>query len=85
MKDSCERCLMPFKKDRGKRESDLYCSYCFKDGEFFYKGTDIKEFKKLCHEAMIQRGINKYLAKIYTFMISFAPYWKKNKNYTDPV
>ena len=71
---------MPFKQDTGKRESDLYCSYCFKNGEFVYKGADLKEFKKYCYEAMLKRGINKYLAKFYTFLIGFAPYWKKIKN-----
>ena len=67
---------MPFNKDSGERESDLYCSYCFKDGKFVYQGDDLSEFKKYCYEAMVEKGTNKYLAKFYTFMISFAPYWK---------
>ena len=79
MGKSCERCLMPFKKDTGKRESDLYCSYCFTNGAFVYLGNDLAEFQKYCYEAMIHRGINKYLAKIYTFTISFAPYWRRKK------
>ncbi len=77
MKNTCEMCLMPFKKDSGKREADLYCSYCFKDGEMVYKGTDINEFKQCCYKAMIERGINKYFAKFYSFLIPFAPYWRK--------
>lgn len=79
MATSCEKCLMPFKKDPGPRESELYCSYCFKDGDFVYKGNDINEFKKYCYEAMVQKGMNRYLARFYTFMISFAPYWRKQK------
>ena len=77
MGNSCERCLMPFTKDTGNRESEKYCSYCFKGGEFIYKGSDINEFKRYCYKAMLNKGINKYLAKFYTFMISFAPYWRK--------
>ena len=70
---------MPFNKDQGKRESEDHCSYCFKNGEVVYKGTDIKEFKKFCYEQMIKDGINKPLAKFFTFLITFAPHWKKIK------
>lgn len=77
MKDACAMCLMPFKKDTGKRESDLYCSNCFKEGEIVYKGTDPQEFKEICYRAMIDRGMNKYLAKFYSFFIPFASHWKK--------
>lgn len=31
----CESCLMPFSQDPGPRESDRYCSYCFKNGALF--------------------------------------------------
>ena len=70
-------CLMPFKKDTGKRESNLYCSNFFKEGEIVYKGTDSYEFKKLCYKAMLDKSVNKYLAKFYSFFIPFAPHWKK--------
>ena len=77
---SCEMCLMPFKKDKGKKESQFYCSYCFKDGELVYKGDDIKPFQQLCYQSMVRNGANKYLARFYTLFIPFAPYWKlKNK------
>lgn len=35
----CESCMMPFKKDpKGEnRESEKYCSYCFRDGNFAMK------------------------------------------------
>ncbi len=74
---NCESCLMPFSKDPGKRESEKYCSYCFKNGELCYKGSDLGEFQKVCYESMTARGANKLLAKFYTFMIRFAPRWKK--------
>lgn len=75
--NACESCLMPFSKDSGVRESDRYCSLCFKNGELCYKGNDLKEFQKICYDSMISRGTNKLLAKFYTFMIRFAPRWKK--------
>ena len=68
---------MPFNKDTGVRESDKYCSLCFKDGKLCYEGTDVKEFQKGCYESMVSKGMNKYLAKFYTWMIKFAPRWKK--------
>ena len=68
---------MPFNMDPGKRESDIYCSLCFKSEELLYTGNDIKEFKKICYQGMRKRGINKFMAKIYTFLIGFAPRWRK--------
>ncbi len=74
---SCESCLMPFSKDPGKRESDKYCSYCFRDGKLCYEGNDLKEFQKRAYQGMLEHGTNKYLAKFYAWMIKFAPRWKK--------
>lgn len=68
---------MPFSKDPGQRESDIYCSLCFKNGELCYKGTNLKEFKQFCYQGMRERGINKFLAAFYTFLVGFAPRWKK--------
>ncbi|MDE0118678.1 MAG: zinc ribbon domain-containing protein [Bdellovibrionales bacterium] len=79
-KKSCDSCLMPFNKDLGKRESDIYCSFCFKNGEFLYKGDSLKEFKQLCYQGMKERNINKYVSKLYCFMIGFAPRWKKHND-----
>ena len=74
---ACESCLMPFSKDVGVRESDKYCSLCFKNGKLCYEGNDSKEFRRIAYESMIDRGTNKFLAKLYTFMIRFAPRWKR--------
>ncbi len=61
-------CLMPFSKDDGKRESDKYCSYCFKNGEISYKGTDVHEFRKMCYKQMVNNGTPKLLAFFYDFV-----------------
>lgn len=73
----CESCLMPFPKDPGVRESEKYCSYCFKNGALTYQGNDIKEFQRTCYTKMRANGVNFFLARLYTFMIRFAPRWKK--------
>ena len=74
---NCESCLMPFDKDPGKRESDKYCSLCFKNGKLCYEGNDVREFQKVCYQEMLKGGMNKYKAKFFTFLIRFAPRWKK--------
>jgi hypothetical protein len=68
---------MPLHKDTGQREHESYCSYCFKQGELCYKGNDLKEFQNICYKSMREHGVNLILAKIFTFMIRFAPRWKK--------
>ena len=68
---------MPFSKDPGQRESDKYCSYCFKNGKFTYEGNDVNEFKKESYKAMRANGMNPIMAKLFTWMIGFAPRWKK--------
>lgn len=73
----CESCYMPFSKDPGKRESDKYCSLCFTDGKLCCEGNDLKEFKRVAYQSMCSRGTNVFLAKLYTFMVRFAPRWKK--------
>lgn len=75
-RESCESCMMPFSKDTGVRESDRYCSYCFKDGKLCYEGTDVKEFKKAMIDAIVSRGEPKWKARIFAFMAGFAPRWK---------
>jgi hypothetical protein len=78
MKDMCESCLMPFKNDTGKRENKKYCSLCFKGGKLCYPGDDLKTFQKYCYEGMRKRGMNPILAGLFTWIVSFAPRWKKN-------
>ena len=73
----CESCLMPFSKDPGKRESEQYCSYCFQNGKLVYEGNDVNEFKKRSYEGMRAQGMGKLQAKFFTWMIGFAPRWKK--------
>ncbi|MCC6405450.1 MAG: hypothetical protein IT405_03655 [Candidatus Yanofskybacteria bacterium] len=75
----CESCMMPFVKDPGPRESERYCSLCFKNGKLCYEGSDLKEFQRVCYESMVRRGTNKFMARLYTFMIRFAPRWKNRR------
>ena len=75
----CDSCWMPFYKDPmgEKRESPLYCSYCFSNGTLNYEGADLKEFQDIVYKAMRARGVSWPMAKMYTWMIRFAPRWRK--------
>lgn len=75
MNKKCESCLIPFDIDTGQRESDKYCSMCFKDGQFTYEG-DLKNFQKICYNGMREHGMNYFLAKLFTYLIRFAPRWR---------
>lgn len=68
---------MPFAKDKGNRENPDYCSLCFRNGTLCYEGSDLKEFQRMCYKNMRANGVNFFAAKLYTFMIRFAPRWKK--------
>lgn len=67
--------MMPLAKDPGPRESEVYCSYCYRDGKFTYEG-DLKGFQKVSYEGMLRNGVNPYIAKFYAYMIRFAPRWR---------
>ena len=69
--------MMPFSKDRGIRENDKYCSYCFKNGKLNYEGSDLKVFQKASYKSMVGKGMNPLMAKLFTFLIRFAPRWRK--------
>lgn len=80
----CESCLMPLGKnleDAGTEvdgtKNSRYCKYCYKDGKLCYEGNDLKEFQRVSYESMRAHGVNLVMAKIYTWLIRFAPRWKK--------
>lgn len=78
MEGYCQSCMMPFRKDpKGEnRESEIYCSYCFLNGQLCYPGSDVKEFKKAMVKAIVARGESKWKAYLFAFMAGFAPRWK---------
>ena len=85
MKKMCECCGMPLSKDPKKGGSnkdgsisEKYCSYCYEDGEFFYKGNDVKEFQEFCRKKMIESGHSKFVAWIYTRGMKRLPRWKNS-------
>lgn len=85
-KNSCESCGMPFKKDPkgGGSNADgsmstQYCSYCYQNGKFVHENVSVKEFQKICMNAMKKSGMSGFLAWIFTRPIPQLPRWKAKK------
>ncbi|GAA4884253.1 zinc ribbon domain-containing protein [Flaviramulus aquimarinus] len=78
----CQSCGMPMKKDpqqggfnkNGTKSAD-YCSYCYVDGEFTFKGTT-KEMQAFCKQKMIEQGSPKFLAWLFTRSIPRLSRWR---------
>ena len=54
---NCQSCGMPLKRDEkgggtnaDKSISKKYCSYCYENGEFVYKGNNVSEFQEYCQK-----------------------------------
>jgi hypothetical protein len=77
---SCECCLMPLSKDTGQRTSDKYCSHCYQGGHLKAEGTSLREFQRRAYEGMRQSGTNPLMARLFAFLIRFAPYWKQRRS-----
>lgn len=75
--NSCESCLMPLAQDKGPRESDKYCSKCFRNGKLVYEGNYLKEFQRMAYEGMRADGMNLLKARLFAWSIRFAPRWRK--------
>lgn len=78
----CQSCGMPMSKDpqhggtnRDGTKSVDYCSYCYIDGEFTFKG-DVKEMQAFCKEKMIEQGSSKFIAWLFTRNISRLTRWR---------
>lgn len=73
---------MPIKKNpqhggfnkNGTKSAD-YCSYCYVDGEFTFKGT-VKEMQAFCKEKMIEQVTPKFLAWLFTRSIPRLSRWR---------
>lgn len=63
-------------KDGSK--SDKYCSYCYKDGEFFMKDEikTAKDMQQMCIKMMKKQGMNGAFAWLMTRGIPRLERWK---------
>ncbi len=78
----CQSCGMPLSKDPnvGGTNTDgsknqMYCSYCYQNGEFTYKGN-VKDFQEFCRQKMIEGGHSKFIAWLFTRGMKRLGRWK---------
>jgi len=82
----CQSCGMPLKKDPqgGGTNADgsknaKYCSYCYKNGQFVGGDVSVTEFQEFCRKKMIEGGMPKVFAWLFTRRMSRLERWKNKK------
>ena len=75
---------MPMRKDPqgGGTDADggrnaTYCSYCYQNGEFTFKGT-VEEFQEVCRKIMVEKGMSRILAWLFTRGMKRLHRWKNH-------
>ena len=89
IKKICQSCGMPLKQDPQKgatnadgSKSELYCSYCYEDGQFLCKAETVYEFQSLCKEKMLADGMNRifvwfFSSKLFAGRLKKLARWSK--------
>jgi len=80
---NCQSCGMPFSKDpehggtntNGSKNA-MYCSYCYKEGNFTQPDFTVKEMRKFCKEKMKEIGFPGFIAGFFTLGIPKLERWK---------
>jgi hypothetical protein len=74
---------MPLKKDlqgggtnADGSKNELYCSYCYQNGDFTFHGT-VEEFQEFNRVQMIKVGHSKLFSWVFTRRLKRLPRWKK--------
>lgn len=83
---NCQSCGMPLKHDpkKGGTEKDgtksrQYCSYCYEKGKFLSPAIDTpQKMQQFCMEKMREKGMNRFVAWLFTRSIPRLARWRKN-------
>ena len=83
---NCQSCGMPLKRDEkgggtnaDKSISKKYCSYCYENGEFVYKGNNVSEFQEYCQKKMMEGGHSRFVSWLFTRGMKRLDRWKTQK------
>lgn len=78
----CQSCGMPLSNDpkgggtnTDGSKSEKYCSYCYENGDFLYKGHQ-KDFQEFCRVKMKESGHSGFTAWLFTRGLSRLERWK---------
>ena len=78
----CQSCTMPIDntEDRGTEKdgtkSELYCKYCYRQGEFINPGQTLQDMKTIVTEQMQQRHIPDAVIQQSMHMLPGLKRWK---------
>lgn len=79
---NCQSCGMPLSndpKDGGTNAdgsiSEKYCSYCYENGDFRYKGN-VKDFQEFCRQKMVEGGHSRFKSWLFTRGLTRLERWK---------
>ncbi|MCG8307884.1 MAG: zinc ribbon domain-containing protein [Cytophagales bacterium] len=80
---NCQSCGMPLSKDPEKggtnadgSKSIMYCSYCYKEGNFTQPDFTAKKMQQFCKEKMKEMGFPGFLAGFFTMGIPKLERWR---------
>ena len=83
---NCQSCGMPLKRDEkgggtnaDKSISKKYCSYCYENGEFVYKGNNVSEFQEYCQKKMMEGGHSRFFSWLFIRGMKRLDRWKAQK------
>lgn len=81
---NCQSCGMPMKQDpQGGRlnadgtKNQMYCSYCYVDGQFHQPDMTVTEMQAFVKEKMKEMGFPGFLAGFFTKGIPKLERWKR--------
>ena len=81
--NNCQSCNMPLCKDKngGGTENDgtkseLFCSYCYKDGQFILPDISVKEMQERVDRKLKELKIPSFISWYFTRKIPKLERWK---------
>ena len=80
---NCQSCGMPLSKDpqggginADGSKSNMFCSYCYKDGAFTQPDFTASQMQAFCKEKMKEMGFPGFLAGLFTKGIPRLERWR---------
>ncbi|WP_163100516.1 zinc ribbon domain-containing protein [Peribacillus alkalitolerans] len=82
---NCQSCGMPLSRDengggteKNGKKIELFCSHCYVNGEFVQPNITVHEMKKLVEDKIVEFGMPRFLAKLFTRNIHKLKRWENS-------
>jgi len=79
----CQSCTMPIDDpalrgtEKTGEKSELYCKYCYSNGEFTNPSMTLAEMENICKEQMKKQNIPAHILELSLKMLPNLKRWKK--------